>query len=80
MPPGADCPPARGPRLRLIVRRWSFAGFVQIRYRHSPQSATITPFGNSAEVVFETAERAIAPGQAAVFYQEEVVLGGGWIG
>jgi tRNA-specific 2-thiouridylase len=32
-----------------------------------------------AEVVFESPERAIAPGQGAAFYDASRVLGGGWI-
>jgi tRNA-specific 2-thiouridylase len=52
---------------------------VQIRYRHAPQAATVAPEGAGAQVSFDTAERGVAPGQAAVFYQDDVVLGGGWI-
>ncbi|MCZ6602049.1 MAG: tRNA 2-thiouridine(34) synthase MnmA [Planctomycetota bacterium] len=53
---------------------------VQIRYRSRPEPATITPLpGNEARVVFDSPVRAIAPGQAAVFYDGDRVLGGGWI-
>lgn len=53
---------------------------VQIRYRHSPQKATIRPLGNRrARVEFHVPESAIAPGQAAVFYRGDQVLGGGII-
>jgi tRNA-specific 2-thiouridylase len=53
---------------------------VRIRYRHPEAPATITPReGHCAEVVFDEPQRAITPGQAAVFYEGEVCLGGGWI-
>jgi tRNA-uridine 2-sulfurtransferase len=54
---------------------------VQIRHRHEPALATISGSGDGrAEVVFDTPQRAVTPGQAAVFYDGEEVLGGGWIG
>ncbi len=53
---------------------------VQIRYRHSPQVARIEPLGpKSARVSFHDPEKAVAPGQAAVFYRGDEVLGGGII-
>ncbi len=53
---------------------------VRIRYRHPEAAATIRPLpGERAEVRFDSPQRAIAPGQAAVFYDGEVCLGGGWI-
>jgi tRNA-specific 2-thiouridylase len=53
---------------------------VKIRHRHEPAAATIEPIdGTSARVKFDVAQRAITPGQAAVFYSGDVVLGGGWI-
>ena len=55
---------------------------VQIRYRHSPARATAEPVGAGAtrlRVVFDEPQSAVAPGQAAVLYDGDVVLGGGWI-
>ena len=53
---------------------------VRIRNRHEPAAAQIVSLpGNSARVEFREAQRAITPGQAAVFYSGEMVLGGGWI-
>ena len=53
---------------------------VKIRHRHEPAAATVEPLGsNSARVIFDVPQRAITPGQAAVCYSGDVVLGGGWI-
>ena len=53
---------------------------VKIRYRHEPVPARIEPAGTaSVRVHFEAPQRAITPGQAAVFYRGDEVLGGGWI-
>jgi tRNA-uridine 2-sulfurtransferase len=53
---------------------------VKIRYRHEPAAARIEPAGEgNARVRFREPQRAITPGQAAVFYRAEEVLGGGWI-
>jgi tRNA-specific 2-thiouridylase len=53
---------------------------VQIRHRHRDASATVTPLPNGrAHVTFEEPQPAITPGQAAVFYEGDTVLGGGWI-
>jgi tRNA-uridine 2-sulfurtransferase len=49
---------------------------VKIRNRHAAAPATLNPDG---EVVFDQPQRAVTPGQAAVFYSGELVLGGGWI-
>jgi len=53
---------------------------VRIRYRHEPAAAVIEPHGaTDARVRFRAPQRAITPGQAAVFYSGDAVLGGGWI-
>jgi tRNA-uridine 2-sulfurtransferase len=53
---------------------------VKIRYRHEPAAATVEPLGGSrVRVRFAEPQRAITPGQAAVFYSGERLLGGGWI-
>jgi tRNA-uridine 2-sulfurtransferase len=52
----------------------------KIRYNHPGAAATITPIGNgSVKVKLHTPQRAVTPGQAAVFYQDDLVVGGGWI-
>ena len=52
----------------------------KIRYNHSGTLATVTPLGDGcAQVQLRVPQRAVTPGQAAVFYQDDLVLGGGWI-
>jgi tRNA-specific 2-thiouridylase len=52
----------------------------KIRYNHPGTAATVTPLQNGrAKVKLHTPQRAITPGQAAVFYQDDLVVGGGWI-
>jgi tRNA-specific 2-thiouridylase len=52
----------------------------KIRYNHAGTPATIIPIdANRARVKLHIPQRAITPGQAAVFYQDDLVLGGGWI-
>jgi len=53
---------------------------VQIRHRHQAAPAAVRSLGDaSAEVVFDTPQLAITPGQAVVFYDGDSVIGGGWI-
>ena len=52
----------------------------QIRHRHQPAPATLRSIGDGrADVVFDTPQIAITPGQAVVFYDGDTVVGGGWI-
>jgi len=61
---------------------------VKIRHRHEPARAWVEPLAaddapsadsSQVRVRFDQPQRAITPGQAAVFYEGERVLGGGWI-
>ncbi|QPJ66297.1 MAG: tRNA 2-thiouridine(34) synthase MnmA [Candidatus Nitrohelix vancouverensis] len=53
---------------------------VQIRYRHSAAPAEVTPLENGrAKVSFYDPQLSITPGQAAVFYKDDCIVGGGWI-
>jgi len=53
---------------------------VKIRHRHEPARARIEKTGEGEILVtFDGPQRAVTPGQAAVFYDGEVVVGGGWI-
>ena len=52
---------------------------VKIRARHPEAGATIEVQGGQASVLFDSPQMAVTPGQAAVFYDGDRVLGGGWI-
>jgi tRNA-specific 2-thiouridylase len=53
----------------------------KIRYNHPGTPATIIPTGQGSAIVkLHIPQRAITPGQACVFYQDDLVVGGGWIG
>jgi tRNA-specific 2-thiouridylase len=53
---------------------------VKVRHRHQPAPAWIEPSGeDEVQVDFDQPQRAVTPGQAAVFYDGDVVVGGGWI-
>jgi tRNA-specific 2-thiouridylase len=76
-------------RSRLTAERatWSIAPAVaafraacRIRYRHTPAPCRVVILAdNSFEVHFYTPQLSVTPGQAAVLYDGETVLGGGWI-
>jgi tRNA-specific 2-thiouridylase len=53
---------------------------VKIRYNHLGTAALVTALeGGRARVTLREAQRAVTPGQACVFYDGDLVLGGGWI-
>lgn len=57
-----------------------FEALAKIRYNHVGTMSTVTPLeGGRARVKLHVPQRAITPGQACVLYQEDLVLGGGWI-
>ncbi len=56
------------------LRAW-----VKIRSRQEPSPALLTAQGERVKVAFDLPQRAITPGQLAVFYQGDTVLGSGWI-
>jgi tRNA-specific 2-thiouridylase len=57
-----------------------FTAQVKIRYNHPGSEAILSlKKQNEVEVKFKSPQKAITPGQAAVFYDGETVLGGGWI-
>ncbi len=58
----------------------SFKCQAQIRYCHNPADATVTNNNDGTiSINFEKPQRAITPGQAVVFYDNDIVIGGGWI-
>jgi tRNA-specific 2-thiouridylase len=84
-----------GPRRALESLEWTLTGcnwlaideltepvegVAQIRYRHRPVPATVEPLGpGRARIRFAEPEGSVTPGQAAVLYREDEVIGGGWI-
>src|SRR5437763_9300986 len=58
----------------------TFEAIVKIRYNHHGTPATVTPLENDrARIRLHEPQRAVTPGQAAVIYDDDIVLGGGWI-
>ena len=52
----------------------------KLRYSHQGVTASVFPESdNKVRLELDVPERAVTPGQAAVFYQDEILLGGGWI-
>jgi tRNA-specific 2-thiouridylase len=73
----------------LIASRFNWQGpmptgptpcLAQIRARHRAVPATVEPApGDRARVVFDVPQSAVTPGQVVTVYQDDLVLGGGWI-
>jgi tRNA-specific 2-thiouridylase len=57
----------------------SVACQIQIRNRFEPQSGRVMPENGRVVVEFDAPQRAVTPGQGAVFYWDDIVVGGGWI-
>ena len=51
----------------------------KVRYNSAANKATIFPDGNDVKVEFDEPQRAITPGQSVVFYDDDLVIGGGII-
>jgi tRNA-specific 2-thiouridylase len=53
---------------------------IKIRHRHEPAWALLQPAGvDEVAATFDEPQRAVTPGQSAVFYDGDEVVGGGWI-
>lgn len=52
---------------------------VKIRYQHKASRARVTRTDRGVRLKFSEPQRAVAPGQAAVFYKNQQLIGGGWI-
>ncbi len=72
--------------LRAVSVRWAgprpnapFEAWVRIRYRHEPAPGLVTPTEDGFSVEFTMPQHAITPGQAAVVYRGDEVVGGGFI-
>ena len=73
---GIDDPDRRSAAAATLSREVT----VKIRYNHPGTRATLVPLENQrARIRLRDPQKAVTPGQAAVFYDDDLVLGGGWI-
>jgi tRNA U34 2-thiouridine synthase MnmA/TrmU len=56
-----------------------FSALVQVRSRHKAAPALVTSGASGFKVEFSSLQMAVAPGQTAVFYRENTVMGAGMI-
>jgi tRNA-specific 2-thiouridylase len=73
------CLSIRGANWLVPPPETAFSASVQIRYRHEAAPTQVRTTGVGTEVIFDIPQRAITPGQSAVFYDDDRVLGGGII-
>lgn len=71
--------PAALPTATAPPTSWSCSAKVRYRQADQPCLVTLDPTGTSADVLFDTPQRAVTPGQAVVFYDGDTCLGGGTI-
>jgi len=65
--------------LNLFCEKLPERAKTKIRYNHKEADSTLSKIGSGLMVIFDTEQEAITPGQSAVFYDNEIVLGGGVI-
>ena len=71
---------ASGVNWLIAEPRGPIRAAVQIRHRHQAAAAEVRATGPAlATVTFDTPQLAVTPGQAVVFYDGDIVMGGGWI-
>jgi len=74
------CQGFRGCEARWRCEPAGCAGLmVRVRYAHSGAACRIETAGDDVTVYFHEPQRAVAPGQLAVFFHEDVVVGSAWI-
>ncbi|HNX00341.1 MAG TPA: tRNA 2-thiouridine(34) synthase MnmA [Candidatus Cloacimonadota bacterium] len=65
--------------LNLLIDEFPAEISAKIRYQHKPAKITIDILDNNANIFFKEPQESITPGQSIVFYQNDLVLGGGII-